>query len=121
MFPGGVSRATLIEMAHEWARLVEEEDPAAVLMRRWQTWILTAALPERRGRPVSNFTDASGNLVAPSIDPFFFSYSILNPAAPPAVSANMVLRNSGNGQYQIYNLGNNSILASYWLTQVATD
>src|SRR5262249_28099296 len=28
---------------------------------------------------------------------------------------------SGNGQYQIYNLGNNSILASYWLTQVATD
>ena len=29
MFPGGVSRATLIEMAHEWARLVEEEDPAA--------------------------------------------------------------------------------------------
>jgi hypothetical protein len=31
------------------------------------------------------------------------------------------LRNSGNGQYQIYNLGNNSILASYWLTQVPTD
>jgi hypothetical protein len=66
-------------------------------------------------------TDASGNPAAPSIDPFFFSYSILNPAAPPAVSANMVLRNSGNGQYQIYNLGNNSILASYWLTKVATD
>jgi hypothetical protein len=31
MFPGGVSRATLIEMAHEWARLVEEEDPAAAM------------------------------------------------------------------------------------------
>jgi hypothetical protein len=66
-------------------------------------------------------TDANGNPVDPSIDPFFFSYSILNPAAPPAVTANMVLRNSGNGQYQIYNLGNNSILASYWLTQVGTD
>jgi hypothetical protein len=66
-------------------------------------------------------TDGNGNPVDPSIDPFFFSYSIQNPAAPPAVSANMVLRNSGNGQYQIYNLGNNSILASYWLTQVATD
>jgi len=66
-------------------------------------------------------TDTKGNPVAPSIDPFFFSYSILNPAAPPGVSANMVLRNSGNGQYQIYNLGNNSILASYWLGQVGTD
>jgi hypothetical protein len=66
-------------------------------------------------------TDANGMPVDPSIDPFFFSYSILNPAAPPAVSANMVLRNSGNGQYQIYNLGNNSILASYWLGQVGTD
>jgi len=66
-------------------------------------------------------TDANGNPVDPSIDPFFFSYSILNPAAPPAVTANMVLRNSGNGQYQIYNLGNNSILASYWLTQVGID
>jgi hypothetical protein len=31
MFPGGVSRDTLIEMAHEWARLVEEEDPAAAM------------------------------------------------------------------------------------------
>ena len=70
----------------------------------------------------SNFqlTDTNGKPVGPSIDPFFFSYVVLNPAAPPAVSANMVLRNSGNGQYQIYNLGNNSILASYWLTQVGT-
>ena len=32
MFPGGVSRATLIEMAHEWARLVKQEDPAARAM-----------------------------------------------------------------------------------------
>src|SRR5262249_55752341 len=66
-------------------------------------------------------TDADGNAVAPSIDPFFFSYVVLNPAAPASVSANMVLRNTGNGQYQIYNLGNNSILAAYWLGQVGTD
>jgi hypothetical protein len=66
-------------------------------------------------------TDANGNAVAPSIDPFFFSYVVLNPAAPASVSANMVLRNTGNGQYQIYNLGNNSILAAYWLGQVGTD
>jgi hypothetical protein len=71
----------------------------------------------------SNFqlTDANGNAVASSIDPFFFSDTILNPAPPPGVTANMVLRNTGNGTYQIYNLGNNSILASYWLGQVGTD
>jgi hypothetical protein len=71
----------------------------------------------------SNFqlTDANGNAVASSIDPFFFSYVVLNPAAPPGVSANMVLRQTSNGQYQIYNLGNNNVLASYWLGQVGTD
>jgi hypothetical protein len=42
-------------------------------------------------------------------------------AAALAVSANMVLRNTGNGAYEIYNLGNNSILAAYWLGQVGTD
>ena len=66
-------------------------------------------------------TDASGNAVPFSIDPFFFAFSVLNPAAPPGVSANMVLREAGNGQYEIYNLGNNSILAAYWLGQVGTD
>jgi hypothetical protein len=71
----------------------------------------------------SNFqlTDANGNPVAPSIDPFFFSYSILNSNPPADASANMVLRQAGNGQYQIYNLGNNGVLAAYWLGQVGTD
>jgi hypothetical protein len=66
-------------------------------------------------------TDANGNAVASSIDPFFFSYSIQNPAAPPSASANMVLRNTGNGNYEIYNLGSNNVLAAYWLGQVGTD
>ena len=66
-------------------------------------------------------TDANGNPVSFSIDPFFFAYSILNPNPPASVSANMVLRQTGNGQYQIYNLGNNSTLASYWLGQVGID
>jgi hypothetical protein len=65
--------------------------------------------------------DASGNAVPFSIDPFFFSLTVLNPAAPPGVSANMVLRHTADGQYEIYNLGNNSILAAYWLGQVGTD
>jgi len=66
-------------------------------------------------------TDASGNALPFSVDPFFFSYSIQNPAAPPGVSANTVLRNTGNGNYEIYNLGNNNVLAAYWLGQVGTD
>jgi hypothetical protein len=66
-------------------------------------------------------TGASGNAVPFSIDPFFFSFTVLNPAAPPGVSANMVLRHTADGQYEIYNLGNNSTLAAYWLGQVGTD
>jgi hypothetical protein len=66
-------------------------------------------------------TDANGNAIPFSIDPFFFAYSILNPNPPAAVSADLVLRQTGNGQYEIYNLGNNSILAAYWLGQVGTD
>jgi hypothetical protein len=75
----------------------------------------------------SNFqlVDAMGNAVASSIDPFFFSYVVLNAPPPPAATANMVLRNAGappgSATYEIYNLGNNSILAAYWLGQVGTD
>ena len=69
--------------------------------------------------------DAMGNPVASSIDPFFFSYVVLNPGPPPGVSANMVLRNAndatGSATYQIYNLGRNTVLASYWLAQVGND
>jgi uncharacterized repeat protein (TIGR01451 family) len=38
--------------------------------------------------------------------------SLLNPSPPPAISANMVLRHSAGGQYEIYNLGSNTILAA---------
>jgi hypothetical protein len=73
------------------------------------------------GRSSFQLTDANGNPVPFSIDPFFFAYSIVNPSPPAGVSANMVLRQTSNGQYEIYNLGNNSILAAYWLGQVGTD
>jgi hypothetical protein len=73
------------------------------------------------GRSSFQLTDANGNPVPFSIDPFFFAYSIVNPSPPAGVSANMVLRQTSNGQYEIYNLGNNSILAAYWVGQVGTD
>jgi hypothetical protein len=43
-----------------------------------------------------------------------------NPAPPAGTTADMILR-SGNGTYEIYDIGNNAILAGYKLGQVGTD
>jgi hypothetical protein len=56
---------------------------------------------ETPGTSSFQLTDANGNPVPFSIDPFFFAYSIVNPSPPAGVSANMVLRQTGNGQYEI--------------------
>jgi hypothetical protein len=64
-----------------------------------------------------------------SIDPFFFTATVVPPTptgpnAPPpnATSAYMILNNaSAGGFYQIYDIGNNAILASYPLGQVGTN
>src|SRR5262245_7520550 len=44
-----------------------------------------------------------------------------NPPPPPGTTAVMILRNSTNGVYEIYDIGNNSILAAYFLGQVGLD
>jgi hypothetical protein len=44
-----------------------------------------------------------------------------NPPPPPATTAVMILRNSTNGNYEIYDIGNNQILAAYFLGQVGLD
>ncbi|HET7019491.1 MAG TPA: chitinase [Xanthobacteraceae bacterium] len=44
----------------------------------------------------------------------------LNPPAPVGTTADMVLRR-GDGTYEIYDIGNNAILAAYSLGQVGTD
>jgi hypothetical protein len=43
-----------------------------------------------------------------------------NPASPAGTTADMILRNT-NGTYEIYDIGNNAILAGYKLGQVGTD
>jgi hypothetical protein len=43
-----------------------------------------------------------------------------NPAPPAGTTADMILRNA-NGTYEIYDIGNNAILAGYKLGQVGTD
>jgi hypothetical protein len=43
-----------------------------------------------------------------------------NPPPPPATTAVLILRNSGNGDYEIYDIGNNSLLAASWARSAST-
>ena len=44
-----------------------------------------------------------------------------NPPPAPATTADMILRHGADGQYEIYDIGNNAILAGYFLGQVGAD
>jgi hypothetical protein len=44
-----------------------------------------------------------------------------NPIPPIGTTADLILRQSSNGKYEIYDLGNNSILAAYSLGQIGLD
>src|SRR5262249_62417202 len=43
-----------------------------------------------------------------------------NPPPPAGTTADMILRHGADGQYEIYDIGNNAILAAYSLGQVGT-
>jgi hypothetical protein len=61
------------------------------------------------------------------MDALGFSSPVINPAAPAATSAVMVLRETSapptdaNGTYVIYDLGTNATLAGYTLGRLGTD
>jgi hypothetical protein len=44
-----------------------------------------------------------------------------NPSPPSATTADMIMRDGGNGDYEIYDIGNNAILAGSSLAQISTD
>jgi hypothetical protein len=46
---------------------------------------------------------------------------VMNPPPPAVTSADMILRHGADGVYEIYDIGNNAILAGYRLGQVGTD
>jgi uncharacterized repeat protein (TIGR01451 family) len=48
-------------------------------------------------------------------------FSTLNPSPPPGTSANMILRHGTDSNYEIYDIGNNSVLAAYPLGQVGME
>ena len=65
------------------------------------------------GQIVGSFDDTGGRHG-------FLETTVANPAAPPGTSADMVLRGSNTsaavmGQYEIYDIGSNTILAGYSL------
>ena len=43
---------------------------------------------------------------------------VVNPPPPASTTADMIMRDSGSGNYEIYDLGSNAILAAYGLGQV---
>src|SRR5207244_8356694 len=56
----------------------------------------------------------------------FLEITVPNPPPPAGTTADMILRGSNSspavaGQYEIYDIGNNAILAGYSLGQVGTD
>jgi hypothetical protein len=46
---------------------------------------------------------------------------VTNPPPPAATTADMILRHGADGKYEIYDIGNNAILAGHLLGQVGTD
>ena len=46
---------------------------------------------------------------------------VTNPPPPPGTTADMILRHGADGKYEIYDLGNNTILLAVQLGQVGTD
>jgi probable HAF family extracellular repeat protein len=74
--------------------------------------------------------NAAGQIVGQymngSVTHGFLEITMPNPAPPPGTTADMILRGANNspyasGQYEIYDIGSNAILAGYSLGTVGTD
>src|SRR5262249_34344811 len=80
--------------------------------------------------PFNEVVGNSGQLTTPDIQTFMAlgfrtTLPVINSPPPPATTAFMVLRQTSNppsitdGTYQVYDIGNNGILASYQLGKVS--
>jgi enterochelin esterase-like enzyme len=65
------------------------------------------------------------NIIGPTpfqfINAHFLETTVPNPRPPAGTTADMILRHGADGQYEIYDIGNHTILAGYPLGQVGTD
>src|SRR5262249_30898161 len=102
---------------------------AAASTRRSTTPLpVTARIRGNRGTFAMGINDA-GQIVGYYRDDTFnlsqthgFLYTTTpNPAPPAPTTADMILRHDADGLYEIYDIGNNSILTAYSLAQLGTD
>jgi uncharacterized repeat protein (TIGR01451 family) len=100
------------------------------LLDTTETWTYTATATALAGQQTNTGTatgrDANnppGTMVTATNPANYFG--TLNPSPPPGTTADMILRASNTsptaGQYEIYDIGNNAILAANFLGQVGTD
>ena len=54
------------------------------------------------------------------LGPDFVYAALPNPGPPAGTTADMIMNNPSNGDYEIYNIGGNAILAAYSLGQVGS-
>src|SRR5262249_56087918 len=67
--------------------------------------------------------DSAGNSVGYYVAGNTHSHGFLetaNPSPPAGTTADMILRHGADGKYEIYDIGNNALLAAYDLGQVGT-
>src|SRR5262249_1664906 len=92
-------------------------------------WVATDRTPQivyadgRLVHPSSSGEDASGNLYVVDFNGGVFKLPpVGGPAPPPAgTTADMILRRGADGMYEIYDIGNNTILAAFQLGQIGTE
>jgi hypothetical protein len=74
--------------------------------------------------PFNEFVGNLGNLTTLDLlitEALGYQHPTPTPPPPAATTADMILRHGADGKYEIYDLGNNTILAAFQLGQVGTD
>src|SRR5262249_5079250 len=74
--------------------------------------------------PFNEFVGNFGNLTGLDLlitEALGYQHPTPTPPPPAATTADMILRHGADGKYEIYDLGNNTILAAAQLGQVGTD
>src|SRR6516164_3342277 len=74
--------------------------------------------------PFNEFVGTFGNLTDLDLlitEALGYQHPVPTPPPPAATTADMILRHGADGKYEIYDLGNNAILAAAQLGQVGTD
>jgi probable HAF family extracellular repeat protein len=86
------------------------DDPQAGTMPGQGTYAASGI--DNAGNIVGYYVDGSGN--------FHGFLETANPPPPAGTTADMILRHGADGKYEIYDIGNNALLAAYDLGQVGT-